>query len=173
MSVSDYCINYRAEILANAEVLFPSQDPKLITIFVQNEGYRTLIISSTTGETLLEQDGGGNDLDILSSKIQQLLRDKVQEGLKGSASGRSGGSDDDVEQKLRHENRELYRQIGELHREKEVLLEHLKDAKVELAEFKLAEANRRNEELQKRIAVLERERQGMDTPTTSAQSVWK
>jgi hypothetical protein len=38
---------------------------------------------------------------------------------------------------------------------------------VELAEFKLAEANRRNEELQKRIAILERERQGMDTPTTS------
>jgi hypothetical protein len=38
---------------------------------------------------------------------------------------------------------------------------------VELAEFKLAEANRRNEELLKRIAVLERERQGMDTPKTS------
>jgi predicted RNase H-like nuclease (RuvC/YqgF family) len=106
-------------------------------------------------------------LDILSSKIRQLLRDKVQKGLKGSASGRSGGSDDDVEQKLRHENRELYRHIAELHRQKEALLEHLKDAKVELAEFKLAEANRRNEELLKRIAVLERERQGMDTPTTS------
>jgi len=140
----------------------------MITIDGQNEGHQTLIISSKTGETLLEQDGINNEhWRILSSKIRQLLRDKVQEGLQGSASGRSGGSDD-VEQKLRHENRELYRHIGELHREKEVLLEHLKDAKVELAEFKLAEANRRNEELLKRIAVLERERQGMDTPTTSA-----
>jgi len=141
----------------------------MITIDGQNEGQQTLIISSTTGETLLEQDGIKNEhWHILSSKIRKLLRDKVQEGLKGSASGRSGGSDDDVEQKLRHENRELYRHIAELHRQKEVLLEHLKDAKVELAEFKLAEANRRNEELLKRIAVLERERQGMDTPKTSA-----
>lgn len=44
------------------------------------------------------------------------------------------------------------------------------ETKVELAEFKLADANRRNEKLVKRIAVLEQERQGTDTSTTSAKS---
>ena len=39
-----------------------------------------------------------------------------------SVGGSGAGGDDDVEQKLRDENRECYRQIGELHHKKEVLL---------------------------------------------------
>jgi len=70
----------------------------------------------------------------------------------------AGGASDNVEQQLRRENKTLYRQIEELRREKEVFREQLMEAKVKLAEAKLAVANMRNEKLQNRIDVLEQER---------------
>jgi len=157
---------YRAQTLANVEVLFPSHDPKLIVVEDQNGKKSIRIISLTTGETLLEQAGEDNDsFCYIFWRTQKLLGDKAQTGLKGGASG-------DVEQKLRRENKTLCSQIEELHREKEVFREQLMEAKVELAEAKLAMANMRNEKLQNRIDVLEQERQAMNTPTTSTQSVW-
>jgi len=157
---------YRAQTLANVEILFPSHDPKLIVIENQNGVKWIRFISLTTGETLLEQDGSDNgSFSNLFGRTQKLLGGKTQEELKGGASG-------DVEQKLRRENKTLCSQIEELHREKEVFREQLMKAKVELAEAKLAMANMRNEKLQNRIDVLEQERQAMNTPTTSTQSVW-
>lgn len=155
---------YRAQIVANAEILFPSHDLKLITIKNPNEGECTRIVSSTTGETLLEQGGvDSDDFITLFKQTQKLLGDKVKEGWKGNASG--GG-----DQQLRRRVEVLCREIEALRHEKEVLRGQLMETKMELAEFKLADANKRNEKLVKRIAVLEQERQGTDTSTTSAKS---
>jgi hypothetical protein len=152
---------YRAQTLANVEVLFPSHDPKLIVVEDQNGKQLIRIISLTTGETLLEQAGVDNgSFCHIFWRTQKLLGDKAQTGLKGGASG-------DVEQKLRRENKTLCRQVDELHREKEVFREQLMEAKVELAEAKLVMANMRNEKLQNRIDMLEQERQGMNTPTST------
>jgi hypothetical protein len=161
MSIPTERTFYRAQTLANVEVLFPSHDPKLIVVEDQNQDQSIRIISLTTGETLLEQAGVDNrSFCHIYWQTQKLLGDKAQTGLKGGASG-------DVEQKLRRENKTLCRQIEELHREKEVFREQLMEAKVELAEAKLAMANMRNEKLQNRIDVLKQERQAMNAPKTS------
>lgn len=112
-------------ILANAEILFPSEDLLLITIISQNWVGWTVNLSLTTSEALLEHDGISNDhWNTLLIQTQKLLAEKIPEELKGAVSvgGSGAGGDDDVEQKLRDENRECYRQIGELHHKKEVLL---------------------------------------------------
>lgn len=145
---------YRAQTLANVEVLFPSHDPKLIVVEDQNGKKSIRIISLTTGETLLEQAGVDNgSFCHIFWRTQKLLGYKAHMELKGA-----GGASDNVEQQLRRENKTLYRQIEELRREKEVFREQLMEAKVKLAEAKLAVANMRNEKLQNRIDVLEQER---------------
>jgi len=48
-------------ILANAEILFPSEDLLLITIISQNWVGWTVNLSLTTSEALLEHDGISND----------------------------------------------------------------------------------------------------------------
>ncbi|KAF8244527.1 hypothetical protein K440DRAFT_663442 [Wilcoxina mikolae CBS 423.85] len=150
---------YRTLILDNAKVLFPSHDPKLITT-QNNTGakLKTLIVSSTTGETLLSQDGvQSENYTSLLSQTQKLLHIKVNhEGLKGSVNG-------DAMEELRRENGVLRGKLTEAqlamsklgNNELQTLREQLMEKKVELAETKLAMANMRIEELQKRIAMLE------------------
>ncbi|KAF8244522.1 hypothetical protein K440DRAFT_13477 [Wilcoxina mikolae CBS 423.85] len=151
---------YRAQILGNAEVLFPSHNPKLIS--TQS---RVLIVSSTTGETLLSK---AHYRELLSD-THTLLDIKLNEGLKGSANGGGGGGGGEVDGGVSGGGeQQLRREMEELRQENGILREQLMGKKVEIAEAKLEMANMRNEELQKRIAVLEHEmrEQGMDTPKT-------
>ncbi|KAF8544582.1 hypothetical protein BDD12DRAFT_801066 [Trichophaea hybrida] len=122
---------YRAQILANAEVLSPSHDPKLITIDTGQR--RTLIISSSTGEVLLKQDGAESiTFWDLFSCVEKLLAQKV----KGYVEGMGGAGVEGVG--------------GVRETEIEVVKKRLESVEAQLA----AETSRR-EELEKRLAALE------------------
>jgi septin family protein len=168
---------YRTQILANAEAIFPSHNLKLVTT-EDNPGRkrRIRIISSTTGQILLEQDGvDDNGFLILFGRVERMLADMVKgggvEGWSGGGGGGGGGSasagclseggnnSNEAKEKLKNENEAL-------RRENEVLKMQLTEKKFEMMEAKIAEETRRREELQRRVAVLEQRRQGMDTPST-------
>jgi len=119
---------YRAQILANAEVLFPSHDLKLIT--VDSGRRRILIISSSTGEVLLEHDGAVNDsFRGFFGRTEKLLAQKVKGYVEGMGGVGVGGARES---------------------EIEVVKKRLKSVEAQLA----AETSRR-EELEERLAVLE------------------
>jgi hypothetical protein len=119
---------YRAQILANAEVLFPSHNPKLITIDTGQR--RTLIISSSTGEVLLEHDGADNDsFGNFFVRTEKLLAQKVKGYVEGMGGVGVGGA-------------------------KESEIEIVKK-RLESVEAQLAAETSRREELEERLAVLE------------------
>ncbi|KAF8253465.1 hypothetical protein K440DRAFT_625536 [Wilcoxina mikolae CBS 423.85] len=164
---------YRAQILANAEVIFPSHNPKLITTEENPGGLRRIcLISSTTGEILLDGDivDHGMPFKNLYERTKRLLAEMVKKGLKGDGSAATGaggvgglpekgGSFETKEDELKKENEAL-------RRENEVLKMQLIQQKFDMMDAKLAEETRRREELEKRVTVLEESRQGTDTPST-------
>jgi len=113
---------YRTQILANAEVIFPSHDPKLITTKdYPGDKRRIRIISSMTGEVLLEQDGvDDKGLMMLFGQVERMLAEMVKEGcLKGARSGDgsagglaegSGDNGNEAKEKLKNENEALRRE---------------------------------------------------------------
>ncbi|KAF8536594.1 hypothetical protein BDD12DRAFT_280579 [Trichophaea hybrida] len=161
---------YRAQILANAEVIFPSHKPKLITTEEGVGGVRRIrLISSTTGEILMDHGEFPEPVtafQILYEKTERLLAEMVKKGLKGNASsavdgglGNGGGDADTKRDELKKENEAL-------RRENDVLKMQLIQQKFDTMDAKLAEETRRREELEKRVTVLEERRQGTNTPST-------
>jgi hypothetical protein len=119
---------YRAQILANAEVLFPSHNPKLITIDTGRR--RTLIISSSTGEVLLEHDGAESvSFWDFYSRVEKLLAQKVKGYVEGMVGVGVGGA-----------------------RESEI---EVVKKRLESVEAQLATETSRREELEERLTVLE------------------
>ena len=131
---------YRTQILANAEVIFPSHDPKLITTKdYPGDKRRIRIISSMTGEVLLEQDGvDDKGFMMLFGRVERMLAEMVKEGcLKSARSGGGGGgggggglgegsgdNGNEAKEKLKNENEAL-------RRENEVLRAQLIEKKFE------------------------------------------
>jgi len=152
---------YRTQILANAEIIFPNRFLHLVTT-EDNPGRkrRIRIISLADSTILLEQDGvDDNGFMTLFGRVERLLADMINGWSCGGNTASVDDNGNEAKEKLKNENEAL-------RRENEVLKMQLTKKKFEMMEAKITEETRRREELQRRVAVLEQRRQGMDTPST-------
>lgn len=146
---------HRAQIIANARIIFPSHDVELITTEDPGRHRRIRIISTTTGEVLLEQDGADHEAFMkLFGRSEKMIAERVKGYAGGLKSAGAAAKD---------------RENDELSKENEVLKRQLAEKQVELVETRLATETRKNEELEMHLDVLKQRGQGSaDTPAATS-----
>lgn len=147
---------YRSQILDNASVLYPEHGAKLITTKnPSNNKRKTLLISSKTGEVLLEEENAGeNSFWEIYGQTELLLFEKVNKGRYVASMDKR-----EVEARGMRDNFEgIEARLAEETKRREAL-----ELRVAMLE------QQRGDEIEVRLALLEARGQGTGSPSALAE----